>query len=121
MRGIFGLLFAGIVIAQPVMAQTAPLTGEEVFKQRCAMCHSVVKGKPSGVGPNLAGIVGRASAKGTFAYSPALTTSKIVWTNANLDKYLAAPTKMVNGTRMIIALGDAKQRKAVISYLATIK
>ncbi len=114
-----------IGVAVPALAQEAPLTGEEVFKQRCALCHRVKAPIPGSkavlLGPNLLGVVGRTSGTGKFAYSPALTAAKVQWTKANLDKYLVAPTKMVAGTRMIIALPDAKQRRAVIEYLATVK
>jgi cytochrome c len=118
------ILLAGM-LAAPAIAQEAPLTGDQVFKQRCSLCHSVktvaVPTKAVAVGPNLAGIVGRTSGTAKFAYSPALVGAKLPWTKANLDKYLAAPTKLVPGTRMVIALSDAKQRRAVIDYLATVK
>lgn len=113
-----------IGVAVPAVAQEAPPTGEEVFKKRCSLCHRVKLAPakaPAALGPNLAGVVGRMSGSGTFNYSPALTAAKIQWTKANLDKYLIAPSKMVAGTRMIIALPDAKQRRAVIEYLATVK
>jgi cytochrome c len=118
------VLLAGM-LATPAVAQEAPLTGEQVFKLRCSLCHSVktavVPTKTAPLGPNLVGILGRTSGVGKFAYSPALIAAKLPWTKANLDKYLVAPTKMVPGTRMIIALPDAKQRRAVIDYLATVK
>jgi cytochrome c len=121
----FLISVALIAAATPVVAQEAPLTGEQVFKQRCALCHSVKAPIPGSkavpLGPNLLGVVGRTSGTGKFAYSPALVAAKLPWTKANLDKYLVAPTKMVAGTRMIIALSDAKQRRAVIEYLATVK
>lgn len=113
-----------ISVAAPASAQEAPLTGEEVFKQRCSLCHRVKPASakaPAPMGPKLAGIVGKTSGIGAFNYSPALVAAKVQWTKANLDKYLAAPTKMVAGTKMIIALPDAKQRRAVIEYLATVK
>lgn len=110
--------------AAPAVAQEAPLTGPEVFKQRCAICHRVKAAPakaPPPLGPNLVGIFGRTSGSGTFPYSPALKAAKITWTKPNLDKYLLAPTKMVPGTKMIIALPDAKQRRAVVDYLATVQ
>jgi cytochrome c len=122
MKLIIAAAFIGV--ATPALAQEAPPTGEEVFKQRCSLCHRVKPAPakaPAALGPNLAGVVGRVSGTGTFNYSPALVAAKVQWTKANLDKYLVAPTKMVAGTKMIIALLDAKQRRAVIEYLATVK
>ncbi len=116
------LLLAGIAIglpaAAPAQAQAAP-NGETLFRQRCASCHSVTPGKTSPLAPNLIGVVGRKAASGTFAYSPALKASNLTWNRANLDRFLAAPARMVPGTRMVIALPDPAQRAAVLNYLAT--
>ena len=35
-----------------------------------------------------------------------------------LDKFLTAPGKLVPGTRMVIAVTDAGQRKALVAWLA---
>lgn len=110
-----------IGLAERGRAQTAAPSGETLFKQRCAACHSVVKGKPAGIGPNLAGIVGRKAAGQSFTYSPALKNAALTWTKPNLDRYLTAPAKMVPGTRMAVAMPDAKQRTAIISYLEKTK
>jgi len=47
--------------------------------------------------------------------------SNITWNQTNLDRYLAAPTKTVPGTRMVIAVSDAAQRAAIIKYLSQTK
>jgi cytochrome c len=107
--------------ALPTSGSAQALTGETIFKQRCAMCHAVAAGKPSPLGPNLAGVVGRKAGATTYAYSPAMKGATLVWTKPVLDTYLASPTKMVAGTKMVIALPDAKQRALVIGYLATLK
>jgi cytochrome c len=70
----------------------------------------------------LRGVVGRkAAAVTSFNYSTAMKQSNITWTQANLDRYLAAPTKIVPGTRMVIAVSDATQRAAIIKYLSQTK
>lgn len=74
-------------------------------------------GKKSPLGPNLSAVVGRKAASTDFKYSPALKGSNLAWTPANLDRFLTAPTRMVPGTRMVMAIADQTQRKAVIDYL----
>lgn len=103
-----------------VAAESAP-SGEILFRQRCQSCHSVVAAQLAGIGPNLRGIVGRKAAAATFNYSAAMKQSKITWTPTNLDRYLKGPTKMVPGTRMVIATNDAAQREAIVKFLSQTK
>ncbi len=113
---------AMIAIAPAALVAAAPPSpaGQEIFEQRCAACHSVEPGE-NDVGPGLAGVVGRkAGSVAGFDYSPALKTSGKVWTPAQLDQYLAAPQKLVPGTRMAMAVPAADQRQAIIAYLAGI-
>jgi cytochrome c len=114
------LIIAGAAIS-PLLAAPPAANGETLFRQRCQVCHSVDVTKPAGVGPNLRGVVGRKAATATFNYSAAMKQSNITWTQANLDRYLAAPTKIVPGTRMVIAVSDATQRAAIIKYLSQTK
>ncbi|NSM55867.1 c-type cytochrome, partial [Serratia marcescens] len=70
------------------------------------------------VGPMHKGVVGRVA--GTVAgynYSPALKNSKIVWTEANLDKWLSGPDAMVPGTKMFYEVQDPKDRADIIAFL----
>ena len=62
------------------------------------MCH-VIGGV--GMGPDLTGVVGRkaASVPG-FNYTPALSSSGLTWTRANLDRWLTDPRALVPGTAM---------------------
>lgn len=114
------LMIAGAVTS-PLRAAPPAANGETLFRQRCQVCHAVAAAKPAGVGPNLRGVVGRKAAAATFNYSTAMKQSKIIWTLGNLDRYLAAPTKTVPGTRMVIAVADAAQRAAIIKYLSQTK
>ena len=104
-------------LSLPAAAQT----GEVLFKQRCAMCHQVKGGTAPGVGPDLKGVVGRAAASTGFNYSPALKKASLKWDQKTLDSFLTTPGKLVPGTRMVVSVPDAKQRAAVIAYLATQK
>jgi cytochrome c len=117
--GSMAIWLGAVTIAFPSLAATPALSGEALFRQRCQICHSVAATPSAGVGPNLKAVVGRAAAASSFNYSSALKKSKLVWTPANLDQYLSGPTKMVPGTRMVIALADKTQRAAVIKYLSS--
>lgn len=112
--------------ASPVGAQTtgqqtgAAPDGGAVFKQRCAICHAVA-GQGGKMGPDLTGVVGRAAGSTSFTYSPAMTSARITWTPATLETFLAAPIKTVPGSRMVVSVSDAKDRQAVVAYLASLK
>ncbi len=47
-----------------------------------------------------------------------MKASKTVWNAATLDKYLAAPTKMIPGTKMVISVSKPEDRAAIVNYLA---
>ena len=94
--------------------------GRTVFQQRCQMCHTVTPDGRSGVGPNLMGVVNRRVASADYAYSPALKGYKRRWTRKELDRFLAAPNKVVPGTRMIVSLPDPAQRANLISFLSSL-
>jgi cytochrome c len=95
--------------------------GQVVFK-KCALCHYAEAGKIK-IGPPLWGVVGRPSGSVPgYTYSDAMSAYKHVWTPENLFTYLAAPMKVVPGTKMaFVGLPDETDRKNVIAYLATLK
>jgi cytochrome c len=105
-----------------VAAATPAAGGVPVAFTQCKACHSVEPGK-NGVGPSLAGIVGRKAGTVTgFAYSEANKASGLTWDEATLDTYLTAPMKVMPGTKMSYAgLADAAKRKDLIEYLKTLK
>lgn len=115
-----GMVAFVISPSQVASAQGAP-NGATIFQQRCSSCHSVVAGKPATLGPNLAGVVGRKSGTATYNYSAAMKKASLTWTKPNLEKYLSGPAKMVPGTKMMVSLSDAKQRAAVVDFLAKTK
>jgi len=81
-------------------------------------CHSVEADRNNPAGPNLAGVVGRKAAAGDFRYSPALRQSNITWTRAKLEAFLAGPSALVPGTRMVVGVNNATERKAIVDFLA---
>ncbi|WCT74438.1 c-type cytochrome [Sphingomonas naphthae] len=113
------------IVAALALASAAPAiaqqSGEQLFRQRCQACHATDPAKPAILAPNLRGVVGRKAAATPFAYSPALKAAKLTWSAETLDAYLAGPAKLVPGTRMMISIADARQRAALIDYLATLK
>ena len=58
-----------MALAGPAAAQSSkgnPANGAALFKQRCAVCHSVAMPPVPGVAPNLAGVVGRKAGSTDF-------------------------------------------------------
>jgi len=95
-----------------------PVAGAIVFK-KCSACHNVDPSGRNGLGPNLRGVVGRASGKAPgFNYSPAMTAAKLVWTEKNLSRFLASPRQTVPGTRMtFLGLSSPQDQANVIAFL----
>jgi cytochrome c len=46
-----------------------------------------------------------------------MKASALPWSTTNLDKFLTAPAKTIPGTKMVIGVSDAAQRKLIIDYL----
>ena len=102
-------------------AADAAAAGKALFHQRCAICHSDQKGVNK-IGPSLFGVVGRpAGSEPGYNYSEANKKSGIVWTPDKLEAYIAAPQKVVPGTKMGFAgLPSEGQCSALIAYLSTL-
>ncbi len=115
-------VIAAAILATPALAAGDPVQGKAVFA-RCAICHNVEKDGGNGVGPNLFGIAGRKAASvDGFNYSGPMKASGIVWTDDNLEKWIAGPAKMMPGTKMAFAGITSKGQIAdVIAYLHTLK
>lgn len=98
----------------------AVAAGQQVF-QRCSICHSVTPGSGSTIGPSLNGVVDRkAGSVAGYQYSKAMSGSGLVWTKANLDKFLTSPQTAVPGTKMpFMGLPKAEDRNNVIAYLTS--
>jgi len=92
----------------------------------CTSCHTLGKGEPAKIGPNLYGVVGGPAAHMQgFGYSKAMQDKRaagLTWTFANLDTFLTAPQKFVPGTAMGFAGfgAQAQTRANVIAYLRTL-
>jgi len=90
--------------------------------QACAACHTLEPGRHM-TGPSLAGIWGRkaASDSGFQRYSEPLKRSGIVWTEANLDRWLANPEGGVPGNLMLFqGVRDEQARADLITLLRAV-
>jgi cytochrome c len=119
-------LFGVVTLATAALATaSAPgpvgnaVKGKAVFG-RCAMCHKIDKAVPGGIGPNLAGVYRRAAGQVPgYSYSPAMKASRLRWDEATLSRFIAAPTKVVPGTKMMAPpVANAQDRADIIAYLA---
>lgn len=112
---------AAVPIAQ-LLASANAEAGAAVFK-KCTACHSIEKGGPNKVGPDLWGVVNRpmASHEG-FAYSGAMKEfsqgSKVVWDFEHLNHFLTSPKGYIKGTAMGFAgIKKDDERANLIAYL----
>ncbi len=106
-------------------ADNVQLTGAErgrLLFSSCAGCHAINDGNTHGIGPDLAGIVGKriASASG-YSYSGSLSNLSGDWTEEMLDEYLASPQTYAPGNLMTesLAIADPETRSAIIEFLKT--
>jgi cytochrome c len=111
------LAAAGLVGAVSLAESATPSTahGAEVY-ERCAACHSLEHDR---TGPRHCGLFGRrAGSVSSFEYSDAMRKSGIVWDDRTLDRFLAAPTRVVPGTSMgYSGVDDARERRDLVAYL----
>ena len=92
--------------------------GGELYSGRCGACHSI---ESNGAGPQHKGLFGRkAASQSGFAYSPALKGSGLVWNRKLLDRWVANPTALVPGNKMVVQLAnDPRDRADILAYLET--
>ncbi len=110
--------------SQPIevlLASSSAEKGENAAK-KCAACHTVNKGGPNRVGPNLWGIINRPRAsEAGFNYSAAMKGKSGNWSFQDLNAYLLNPKAFVPGTNMTFAgLTRDSERADLINYLHTL-
>ena len=102
---------------ETLLASADAAKGEATFK-KCVSCHAITPGGAAGVGPNLHGILGRAIASSSFAYSDGLKAKGGNWDFASLNEWLHNPKKFAEGNKMSFpGLPDAAERANLIVYL----
>lgn len=120
---LFGLLVCATVLAvagaetgSQGMAQTVggPARGEMLY-QTCELCHSLDKNE---LGPMHRGVFARvAGTVSSYNDSQALKSSKIIWTESNLDKWLTNPQEFVPGSKMLYKVDNSQDRADIIAFL----
>lgn len=113
----------GVTLAQVAGSDVA--AGKVAFGVNCAACHSVTSGG-AGVGPSLAGVIGRkAGTSPGYTYSMAMSGSEVTWTPENIAKHLKNPKDFIPGNLMGKlfpgGIQDAGQRGDIVAYLQTLK
>lgn len=111
----------GAEAEQPIafyLASADAAQGEQIFK-KCTACHTVDKGAPNTLGPNLWNTLGAPIGQGRgFAFSEALSGKGGNWTWDNLSEWLKSPRSFAPGTKMTFAgLSSAEDRAAVLVFL----
>ncbi len=113
-----------VTLSMATAAQASdPAKGKSVFGSQCAICHAVTSHSPSGIGPNLFGVVGRkAGSLPGYSYSNAMNAAATVWTEARLKAYIASPAQNIAGNKMPFpGLKNLTQVDDLTAYLATLK
>jgi cytochrome c len=97
--------------------------GRRIFNDHCAACHTFHRAHLFIFGPSLEGVVGRpAGSLPGFPYSDALKNSGLVWTEDNLQKWIADSSHMVPNTLMEhVSISDPAEQIYVVQYLKTLR
>jgi len=93
--------------------------GRQLYESRCIGCHSIEENR---TGPAHKGVVGRkAGAVKGFDYSPALKSSRVIWNEKTLDRWLTNPEGLIPGQKMGFSVPEARDRADIIEYLRRAK
>jgi cytochrome c len=110
------------IVSLPVVAASLPAQsagdaarGATVYETLCAGCHALDENR---VGPAHRGVFGRkAGSAPSYDYSSAVASSKVVWSEETLDRWLSGPEKFIPGQKMSISVANEADRRDVIAYL----
>lgn len=107
-----------VLLGLPTPAEAKLSQGDRLWFQ-CRACHTLKTGEPHKLGPNLHGVMdARAGTRKGFRYSKALKSSKVVWDDETMDKWIEKPNSVLTGHRMsYVGIRDAKKRAILIEFL----
>jgi len=107
-----------VLLASVAHAEGDAKRGQKLYDE-CIACHAPERGVQQGVGPSLFGVIGRkAGDNNDFRFSPALKRSGIVWSERELDAYIADPQKKIPANRMPYSgMSDARDRADLLAYI----
>ena len=108
---------AAVLVLLPAAALADAARGKTLYESRCVACHSIDANR---VGPAHKGVFGRkAGSAPDYDYSPALRASKVVWSQATLERWLANPEQVIAGQRMGYSVSESADRTDLVDYLKT--
>jgi cytochrome c len=113
------LLAALLASAAAANAQTPvgdAARGKGLYETRCGICHALDENK---IGPKHRGVVGRkAGSVAGYDYSSGFAKKPdLVWTEKNLDAWIAMPEEVVPGQKMGFYVTEAEVRADIIAWL----
>ena len=108
------------------MVKTGNVKKGEESARKCLACHTLEKGQPNKVGPNLYGVVGTPIIRPEtgYSYSQAFQDkgkTGFTWTYDHLNQFLTNPREFIPGTKMTFAgIKKEQERADVVAYLRTL-
>jgi cytochrome c len=120
--GALAVMLIGLLSSAMAASYLDPPWGYDSAAADCVVCHSLEKGGPFRVAPNLWGIVGDDIARDRewFSYSPALVKMGGEWTEEDLDRFLEDASAFAPGSTKSIRVKDPATRAEIIEFLKTL-
>lgn len=128
-----GCSFQILIAISALALFVSPLSTADSFTDRpwgydsaagdCVVCHSLEKGGPFRVAPNLWGIVGddKARDRSWYNYSPGLVKMGGTWSEEDLDLFLTDAAAFTPGSTKSIRITDPAERAEIIEFLAQLQ
>ncbi len=105
----------GLVFLRPDVSK------KEEIVAACRACHTVLKDQPSGLAPNLWGVVGRRVAgQDDFAYSEGLRHIDAEWSKETIGTFLRNPQAFAPGTAMQRVSMSESEVDEVVEFLTNL-